>query len=54
MTTAAIILAGGASTRMGTPKAALDYRGETFLDRLAGVFAPVADETVVVLGRHAW
>ena len=37
---------------MGSPKALLTYRGETFLDRLIGVFAP-CDQTVVVLGHSA-
>jgi molybdenum cofactor cytidylyltransferase len=50
--TAAVILAGGASRRMGSPKALLPYRGETFIDRLIGVFAP-CDEVVVVLGHDA-
>jgi molybdenum cofactor cytidylyltransferase len=48
--TAAIILAGGASRRMGSPKALLTYRGETFLDRLIGIFSEMCDRTVVVLG----
>ena len=38
---AGIILAAGASSRMGTPKALLDYRGETFVDRLIRVLATV-------------
>jgi molybdenum cofactor cytidylyltransferase len=37
---------------MGSPKALLQYRGETFIDRLIGVFSP-CDEVVVVLGHHA-
>lgn len=53
MNAAAIILAGGASTRMGTPKAALTYDGESFVDRLARIFEPAAAEIVVVVGRHA-
>jgi molybdenum cofactor cytidylyltransferase len=44
-----IILAAGASQRMGAPKALLDYRGETFLDRLIRVVGTVA-EPLVVLG----
>jgi molybdenum cofactor cytidylyltransferase len=47
-----IILAAGASRRMGAPKALLDYRGETFLDRLIRVVATVA-EPLVVLGYGA-
>jgi molybdenum cofactor cytidylyltransferase len=47
-----IILAAGASRRMGAPKALLDYRGETFLDRLIRVVGTVA-EPLVVLGYRA-
>lgn len=38
---------------MGTPKALLDYRGETFLDRLIRVLGGVTDPVIVVLGHHA-
>jgi molybdenum cofactor cytidylyltransferase len=38
---------------MGFPKALLDLGGETFLDRLIGLFAPYCEQTVVVLGHHA-
>ena len=38
---------------MGTPKALLDYRGETFLDRLIGLFSAVCDPVIVVLGYDA-
>lgn len=37
---------------MGSPKALLTYRGETFLDRLIGIFNPVCDRTIVVLGYN--
>jgi molybdenum cofactor cytidylyltransferase len=50
--TAAVILAGGASRRMGSPKALLAYRGQTFLDRQIELFQP-CDRTVVVLGYDA-
>jgi molybdenum cofactor cytidylyltransferase len=50
---AGIILAAGASSRMGTPKALLDYRGEIFLDRLIRVLGAVCDPVIVVLGYHA-
>jgi len=50
---AAIILSGGASRRMGTPKALLNFQGETFLDRLIRLFAAVADPVIVVAGEHA-
>jgi CTP:molybdopterin cytidylyltransferase MocA len=36
---------------MGSPKALLTYRGETFLDRLIGIFSSCCDQTVVVLGH---
>jgi molybdenum cofactor cytidylyltransferase len=50
---AGIILAAGASSRMGTPKALLDYRGETFVGRLTRVLGAVCDPVIVVLGYHA-
>lgn len=50
---AAVILAGGASKRMGTPKALLTFGGETFLDRLIGIFEADCDDVVVVLGHDA-
>jgi molybdenum cofactor cytidylyltransferase len=45
---AAIILAAGGSTRMGTPKALLDYQGETFVARLQRLFAKHSAEVIVV------
>ncbi|MEO7142995.1 MAG: nucleotidyltransferase family protein [Bryobacteraceae bacterium] len=50
---AGIILAAGNSSRMGTPKALLQFEGETFLDRLIGIFGRVCRHTIVVLGHHA-
>lgn len=50
---AAVILAGGASSRMGSPKALLLYRGETFVDRLVRVFAARCARVIVVLGHDA-
>jgi molybdenum cofactor cytidylyltransferase len=38
---------------MGTPKALLDYRGETFLDRLIRVLGGVCDPVIVTLGYQA-
>ncbi|MEO8051252.1 MAG: nucleotidyltransferase family protein [Acidobacteriota bacterium] len=50
---AGIILAAGASSRMGSPKALLDYRGETFIERLVRVLSLVCNPVTVVLGYHA-
>jgi molybdenum cofactor cytidylyltransferase len=50
---AGIILAAGASRRMGSPKALLNYRGETFIDRLVRVISAACDPVIVVLGYHA-
>jgi CTP:molybdopterin cytidylyltransferase MocA len=50
---AGIILAAGASSRMGSPKALLEYRGEIFIQRLVRVLSPVCDRVIVVLGYHA-
>jgi molybdenum cofactor cytidylyltransferase len=50
---AGLILAAGESRRMGSPKALLEYRGETFIDRLAGLFAGVCSPVIVVLGANA-
>ncbi|HEX9730128.1 MAG TPA: nucleotidyltransferase family protein [Gemmatimonadales bacterium] len=50
----AIILAAGASERMGHPKALLIYRGETFLSGiLAVLYAAGIERRVVVLGHDA-
>jgi len=50
---AGLILAAGESRRMGFPKALLAYREETFLDRLAGLFAARCSPVIVVLGAEA-
>lgn len=38
---------------MGRPKALLDYRGETFLDRLIALFSSRCSPVIVVLGAAA-
>jgi molybdenum cofactor cytidylyltransferase len=50
---AGLILSGGASRRMGTPKALLRYQNETFLDRLIRLFSAVCSPVIVVVGQHA-
>lgn len=46
---AAIVLAGGRSTRMGMAKAALDWHGSTLLRRVTGILARSVDGPVVVV-----
>jgi len=51
---AAVILSGGASSRMGSPKALLAYQGRPFLEHLLEVTAqPQIGVRRVVLGAHA-
>jgi molybdenum cofactor cytidylyltransferase len=50
---AGIILAAGESRRMGSPKALLRYREESFLDTLIGLFSTRCASVIVVLGAHA-
>ena len=52
MSYAGIILAAGESSRMGSPKALLEFRGETFLDRLIRCFAMHCSPVIVVLGHQ--
>ena len=49
MTSGAVVLAGGRSSRMGTPKAALDWHGSTLLYRTVGIVARAAGGPVVVV-----
>jgi len=46
---AAIVLAGGRSSRMGSPKAALEWHGSTLLRRVTGLLARAVDGPVVVV-----
>jgi len=48
-TAAGIVLAGGRSTRMGSPKAALEWHGSTLLRHVAGLVARGVDGPVVVV-----
>lgn len=45
---AAIVLAGGRSSRMGSPKPLIDWHGTPLLARVVGVLRRVADPVVVV------
>lgn len=49
MTTAAVVLAGGRSSRMGTPKASLEWHGSTLLHRTVGIVGRAVDGPVVVV-----
>lgn len=54
MTIAAILLAGGESSRMGTPKPLLEWGGYTLIEyQLAQLKGPPVDRLVVVLGHRA-
>jgi len=49
MAYAGVVLAGGRSSRMGTPKAALEWHGSTLLGRTAGIVARAVNGPVVVV-----
>jgi molybdopterin-guanine dinucleotide biosynthesis protein A len=49
VSTAAIVLAGGQSRRMGRPKALLDWHGSTLVRRTVGLVAREVDGPVVVV-----
>ncbi len=49
MRVAAVVLADGESTRMGSPKALLEWHGSTLVRRAAGIVGRVADGPVVVV-----
>lgn len=47
--TAGVVLAGGRSSRMGTPKAELEWHGSTLLRRTLGVLARSVDGPLIVV-----
>jgi molybdopterin-guanine dinucleotide biosynthesis protein A len=48
----AIILAGGASARMGRPKALLPFGEESLIERVVRRLEPLTDEIVIAKGAH--
>jgi molybdenum cofactor cytidylyltransferase len=52
MTTAVLLLAAGASSRMGQPKMFLTWRGETLLQHAVSAAASVSTPVFVVTGEH--
>jgi len=51
---AAVILSGGESKRMGSPKALIPYRGKTFIEHLIEITRhPRVGVTRIVVGAHA-
>ena len=49
---ATIVLAGGASSRMGQPKALLPFGGEMLIERIERAMVTVSADVVVVSGPH--
>jgi molybdenum cofactor cytidylyltransferase len=50
---AAIVLTGGKSERMGSPKALLRFKGRTFLEHiLAAIQSAGIERTAIVVGHH--
>ena len=52
MTTAVLLLAAGASARMGQPKMFLTWQGETLLQHAVSAAATVSTPVFVVTGQH--
>ncbi len=50
---AATVLAAGASTRMGSPKALLDYHGRTFLQSILEAISELGCQCFVALGHDS-
>jgi molybdenum cofactor cytidylyltransferase len=50
---AGVVLAAGASSRMGRDKALLPWRGETFLSAAIRALQPMTDLVIVVAGANA-
>lgn len=48
-----VVLAGGASSRMGTDKAVLQVEGRRLVDRMVEAMATVADRVVVSVGSRS-
>ena len=49
-----IILAGGKSTRMGTDKCFLDFRGETFIQRSINLLSTITKTIIVSSNNEAF
>lgn len=54
MSLGALILTGGASSRMGEDKAALDWLGRTAVDRVAALAEALGVAAVLTVGRTAY
>ena len=50
---AIILLSGGSSLRMGTPKALLNFAGKTFIEKIVADYREIGcDPIIVVTGEH--
>lgn len=52
MTTALLLLAAGASSRMGQPKMFLTWQGKTLLEHIVSAAASISTPVFVVTGEH--